>query len=51
MPFALNWLLGIRVTTVCPGLMRTGSHIRRIKGGQKKEFAWFSISAGMLSFR
>jgi NAD(P)-dependent dehydrogenase (short-subunit alcohol dehydrogenase family) len=39
---------GIRVTTVCPGLMRTGSHINaEFKGSQKKEFTWFSISAGM----
>lgn len=39
---------GVRVTTVCPGLMRTGSHINaEFKGSHAKEFAWFSISAGM----
>lgn len=36
---------GIYVTTVCPGLMRTGSHINaKFKGQNEKEFAWFSIS-------
>lgn len=35
---------GIVVTTVCPGLMRTGSHLNAIfKGRNKAEFAWFSI--------
>lgn len=35
---------GIKVTTVCPGLMRTGSHINaEFKGQNKKEFAMFSI--------
>jgi short-subunit dehydrogenase len=36
---------GITVTTVCPGLLRTGSpgHAM-VKGQQKKEFAWFSIA-------
>lgn len=34
----------IYVTTVSPGLMRTGSHINAVfKGQNKKEFAWFSI--------
>jgi len=34
----------IQVTTVCPGLMRTGSHVNAVfKGQNKKEFAWFSI--------
>jgi len=34
----------ISVTTVCPGLMRTGSHANAIfKGQNEKEFAWFSI--------
>ena len=34
----------IYVTTVCPGLMRTGSHVNAIfKGQNEKEFAWFSI--------
>jgi short-subunit dehydrogenase len=35
---------GIYVTTVCPGLMRTGSHINaEFKGQNEKEFALFSI--------
>jgi len=39
---------GIHVTTVFPGLMRTGSHINaRFKGNHRKEFAWFSIAASM----
>jgi NAD(P)-dependent dehydrogenase (short-subunit alcohol dehydrogenase family) len=41
---------GIRVTTVCPGLMRTGSpRNARFKGQNRKEYAWFSI-AGSLPF-
>ncbi len=36
---------GIRVTTVCPGLLRTGSAGQaQVKGQHKKEFAWFSIA-------
>jgi NAD(P)-dependent dehydrogenase (short-subunit alcohol dehydrogenase family) len=35
----------IRVTTVAPGLMRTGSHINAVfKGQHEKEFAWFAVS-------
>lgn len=35
----------ILVTTACPGLMRTGSHINALfKGQNKKEYALFSIS-------
>lgn len=35
---------GITVTTVCPGLMRTGSpRNARFKGQHRKEYAWFSI--------
>lgn len=35
---------GVYVTTVCPGLMRTGSHVNAVfKGQNEKEFAWFSI--------
>ncbi len=34
----------IFVTTVCPGLMRTGSHVNaQFKGQNEKEYAWFSI--------
>ena len=36
---------GIKVVTVCPGLMRTGSPRNAIFRGQhKSEYAWFSIS-------
>lgn len=34
----------IQVTTVNPGLMRTGSHVNAyFKGDHRKEYAWFSI--------
>ncbi len=37
---------GIRVTTVNPGLMRTGSHVQAHFAGQpEKEFRWFSLGA------
>ena len=37
---------GIRVTTVCPGLMRTGSHVRaQFVGDVEKEKAWFDLGA------
>jgi NAD(P)-dependent dehydrogenase (short-subunit alcohol dehydrogenase family) len=36
---------GIRVITLCPGLMRTGSPPHaRFKGQRRAEYAWFSIS-------
>lgn len=36
---------GVKVTTVCPGLMRTGSPRKAIfKGKHREEYAWFSIS-------
>lgn len=36
---------GVKVTTVCPGLMRTGSPRNAIfKGQHRAEYAWFSIS-------
>jgi NAD(P)-dependent dehydrogenase (short-subunit alcohol dehydrogenase family) len=36
---------GIRVTTVCPGLMRTGSPLNAdIKGQHEAEYAWFAIA-------
>jgi NAD(P)-dependent dehydrogenase (short-subunit alcohol dehydrogenase family) len=36
----------IRVTTVAPGLLRTGSHVNaRTKGQHDAEFAWFAVSA------
>ena len=37
----------IQVTTVAPGLLRTGSHVNaKFKGNHDAEFAWFSASAG-----
>ena len=37
---------GVRVTTVCPGLMRTGSHVRaKFVGNLEKEEAWFDFGA------
>src|SRR5216110_2093154 len=37
----------IHVTTVAPGLMRTGSHVNaKFKGRHDAEFAWFSAGAG-----
>jgi NAD(P)-dependent dehydrogenase (short-subunit alcohol dehydrogenase family) len=39
---------GIRVTTVCPGLMRTGSHLNvGVKGHHELELAWFAILLGI----
>ncbi len=39
---------GILVTTVCPGLMRTGSpRNARFKGKHRQEYAWFSIGAAL----
>ena len=36
---------GIRVTTVSPGLMRTGSPLNaQMKGNHQAEYAWFAIS-------
>jgi short-subunit dehydrogenase len=38
----------VLVTTVCPGMMRTGSHINaEFKGNNRGEFAWFSIGNGL----
>lgn len=38
----------ILVTTVCPGLMRTGSPINAtIKGRHEEEYAWFAISGSL----
>lgn len=35
----------IYVTTACPGLMRTGSHVHaKFKGQHKREYTWFAIS-------
>jgi NAD(P)-dependent dehydrogenase (short-subunit alcohol dehydrogenase family) len=39
---------GIRVTTVCPGLMRTGSSYNAwFKGHHRNEFTWFHLAASM----
>jgi NAD(P)-dependent dehydrogenase (short-subunit alcohol dehydrogenase family) len=39
---------GVVVTTVCPGLMRTGSpRNARFKGQHRAEYAWFAISDAM----
>jgi short-subunit dehydrogenase len=39
---------GISVTTIVPGLMRTGSHLNAFfKGHSEGEFAWFSLGASM----
>jgi len=36
---------GINVTTVVPGLMRTGSHLNAFfKGRQRAEYTWFALS-------
>jgi short-subunit dehydrogenase len=38
----------IKVTTVVPGLMRTGSHANAVfKGDHRKEYGWFSLSASL----
>ncbi len=37
---------GIRVITIAPGLMRTGSHLKaEFKGQREREAVWFSLSA------
>jgi short-subunit dehydrogenase len=42
------WSKGIKVTTVCPGLMRTGSHLRALfTGNAEQEFRWFSLGASL----
>ena len=39
---------GIRVTTICPGLMRTGSHRNAIfTGDAEREYRWFSTAANL----
>lgn len=36
----------VKVTTVVPGLMRTGSHLNAtFKGDHRKEYTWFSLGA------
>ncbi len=37
---------GVKVTTIVPGLMRTGSHLKaRFKGHHEAEAAWFTLGA------
>lgn len=39
---------GIHVLTVCPGLMRTGSHLQAMfTGDASREYRWFSFSASL----
>ena len=39
---------GIRVTTICPGLMRTGSHQNALfTGDASREYRWFSLAASL----
>jgi short-subunit dehydrogenase len=39
---------GISVTTVVPGLMRTGSYMNaEFKGDREKEYSWFSVSSSV----
>jgi len=39
---------GVKVTTIAPGLMRTGSHLNAFfKGDQEAQFAWFAPSASL----
>src|SRR6185436_20934698 len=43
---------GIRVTTVAPGLMRTGSPVNAdLKGRHEAEYAWFAISDSLPGIR
>jgi NAD(P)-dependent dehydrogenase (short-subunit alcohol dehydrogenase family) len=39
---------GVRVTTVSPGIMRTGSHIQaRFTGDAQQEYRWFAAAASL----
>ncbi|HEY6448583.1 MAG TPA: SDR family NAD(P)-dependent oxidoreductase [Acidobacteriaceae bacterium] len=39
---------GVHVLTVCPGLIRTGSHLNALfSGDAQREYRWFSVSANM----
>lgn len=39
---------GIHVLTVCPGLMRTGSHLNALfSGNAEREYRWFSLGASL----
>jgi short-subunit dehydrogenase len=39
---------GVHVLTVCPGLMRTGSHLSaQFSGDAAREYRWFSLAANL----
>ena len=39
---------GVNVTTVVPGLLRTGSHMNAtFKGDHRKEYSWFALGASL----
>jgi short-subunit dehydrogenase len=39
---------GVHVLTVCPGLMRTGSHVSaQFSGDAEREYRWFSLAANL----
>ncbi|MFP5229285.1 MAG: SDR family NAD(P)-dependent oxidoreductase [Acidobacteriota bacterium] len=39
---------GVHVLTVCPGLMRTGSHVSaQFSGDAEREYRWFSLAANV----
>ncbi len=39
---------GVRVTTICPGLLRTGSARQaQVKGRHAEEYRWFKLAAGL----
>jgi short-subunit dehydrogenase len=39
---------GVHVMTVCPGLMRTGSHVgAQFSGDATREYRWFSLAANL----
>jgi short-subunit dehydrogenase len=42
---------GVTVTTICPGLLRTGSAIQaQVKGRHAEEYRWFKLAAGLPFF-
>jgi NAD(P)-dependent dehydrogenase (short-subunit alcohol dehydrogenase family) len=42
---------GVRVTTVAPGLVRTGSPVNaQFKGNHEAEYAWFKVSSSLPAF-
>ncbi len=42
---------GVVVTTVCPGLMRTGSHLHaEFKGRHEEEYRWFALGDSVPGF-